>query len=196
MCLPQGQGATLPPQLAACSAADCPAAAVELGSAANLVNVIVEIANTGTAPLELIIPAGQTFVATTNLYQDGLAIERLQATIAPGTTGRFVLRLFCTQASRSPSSTSARYAPGPITGNAQLLDIIALANGKLGGNDDPATVKSSVIQLAVWEVTDGRGALTAQQRNLLTTLLATSGDDILTQITLFEQFKDTLSHPF
>jgi hypothetical protein len=191
MCLPEGQGATLPPQLAACGGADCPAY-TPLGSG-YLVDVVVEIANTTTTPLELTVPAGQTFIATPNVYQDGLAVERLQATIAPGTTGRFVLHLFCMQAQRGASKTGASYAPGPITGNAQLLDIIALADGKLGSVNDPATAKASAVQFAVWEITDGSGTLTTQQRNLLVSLLATPADDITAQLALFEQFRVTLS---
>ena len=196
MCAPQAPGGTLPPLLAACGSADCPAGATLLGNGVNLVNLIVEIANATATPLELVIPPGQTFISSTGVYQDGLAVERLQATIAAGTTRKFVLHLFCMQSDRSASKTGASYAPGPITGNAQLLDVASLANGKLGSNVDPATVKSSAIQLAVWEITNGTGKLTAQQRALLVSLLATAAGDVLTQATLFEQFQATLSKPF
>lgn len=192
MCLPAGQGATLPAQLAACGEQDCPAGTT-LGSGVGLVNVIVDIANSTTAPIDLIVAAGQTFIAIGNLNQDGLALERLQATIAPGITRRFVLQLFCMQDNRSASKTGVSYAPGPITGNAQLLDIASLADGKLGSVADPATVKASTVQFAVWEITNGSGMLTAAERNLLVSLLATAADDVLAQVALSEQFRATLT---
>ena len=194
MCLPQGQGATLPPQLTACATVDCPAS-TELGSGGGLVNVIVEITNATAGPIDLVIPAGQTFISITSVYQDGLAIERLQATIVPGTTRRFQIHLFCMQANRSASKAGASYAPGPITGNAQLLDIIALANGKLGSVNDPGTLKAGAVQFAVWEITNGPGTLTAHQRDLLVSLLATPALDIVAQLALFDQFRATLSTP-
>ena len=195
MCLPQGEGATLPPQLAACGADDCPASSTALGSGVDLVNVVVEIANTTATPLELVIPAGQTFIATTSTYQDGLAVERLQATIAPGTTRRFVLHLFCMQQSRGASKATAIYAPGPITGNAQLQDIVAMANGKLGAASDPLGLKASAVQFAIWEVTDGKGSLTAEQRSLMVSILGTSPDDLLGLSTFYQQFLATLPLP-
>lgn len=195
MCAPQEPGTTLPAQLAACGLSDCPAITT-LGTGLGLVNVIVEIANTTTTPVELIIPAGQTFVSTTDVYQDGLAIEVLRTTIAPGTTGRFVLHLYCMHSNRDASKAGASYAPGPITGNPQLLDLVALAAGKLGSALDPGTVKASSVQFAVWEITNGAGALSATARNLLVALLATAADDIMTQATLAEQFRAALSLPF
>ncbi len=195
MCLPQGEGATLPPQLTACGADDCPGSSTELGSGVDLVNVVVEIANTTATPLELVIPAGQTFIATTITYQDGLAVERLQATIAPGTTRSFVLHLFCLQQSRGASKATAIYAPGPITSNAQLQDIVAMANGHLGVIGDPLGLKASAVQFAIWEVTDGKGSLTAQQRGLMVSILGTSPDDLLGLSTYYQQFLATLSLP-
>ena len=102
MCATQAQSSVLPPQLAACAESDCPNI-TPLGNGTNLVNVIVDFANTTATPIVIIIPAGQTFVATPNKHQDGLSIERLQITIAPGTTGRFLLRLFCMQQKRDGS---------------------------------------------------------------------------------------------
>ena len=194
MCAPQAQGGILPPQLAACGADDCPVA-TELGSGPNLVNVIVEIINTTTSVIEIIIPAGQTFIAIPNTFQDGLSIEALRATIAPGTTGRFVLHLFCMHQDRHASATDAKYAPGPITANAQLLDLVALASGKLGKALDPVSLKASAMQFAVWEITNGRGSLGAASRNLLVALLAAAADDLMTQATLLDQFQATLTQP-
>ena len=191
MCAP---GSALPPQLTACRIDDCPAGP-PLGNGTTLVNIIVEIANTTTAPIELVIPAGQTFVSSNAIYQDGMTLEILRVTIASGTTGRFVLRLFCMNQDREASATGAIYAPGPITTKPQLLDLVSLASGKLGATLDPATIKATAMQFAVWEITNGPGSLTAQQRSLLVSLLAAAADDLMTQSTIFEQFKASLFVP-
>jgi len=193
MCLPQGDSVVLPPQLAACEDSDCPASTTSLGNGVGLVNVVVEIVNSSGSAQELVVPAGTTFVSTSGTFQDGLAVDRLQATIAPGTTRKFVLRLFCMQATRAASHAATVYAPGPVTTNAQLLDVIAIANGKLGSAGDPLGLKAESVQYGIWEVTDGRGALTPAQRALLVSLIGTPASDLEAQATLAEQFLATLS---
>jgi hypothetical protein len=160
-----------------------------------LVNVIVEITNPGPTPIELVIPAGQTFVATPPFFQDGIAMERLAATIAPGTTRRFVLFLFCIEHGGDGSNTGTTYTLGPITTNAQLLDLIALTTDKLGASRDPQHIKTDAVQSAVWEITDFSGALTEEGRNILIALLNTPAADVATQAALYAQFKTTLTHP-
>ena len=87
------------------------------------------------------------------------------------------------QQNRDGSRADTTYAPGPITSNVQLPDVAALAAGKLGDTFDPGTLKARAVQLAVWEITNGTGALTAAQRNLLVALLGTADDDLMTQFT-------------
>ncbi len=195
MCAPGAPPSTiLPSVLAACGETDCPASSVSLGSGIGVVNVVVEIANPSpNAPLELIVPAGQTFISAIGTIQDGIAIERLQSTIAPGTTGRFVLVLFCINQDRGASSTAASYSPGPITSNAKLLDLVSLAAGKLGSALDPGNLKAGAMQLAIWEITNHSGSLTTEGRNLLVALLATDAADLNTQGMLYQQFQATLT---
>ena len=193
MCTPPPQ-ASLPAQLAGCSDFDCPFA-TNLGNGPYLVNVIVEISNPGVTPIELVIPAGQIFVASPAIYQDGIAMERLTATIAPGTSARFVLFLFCIEQDGDGSNIGTTFAPGPITTNAQLLDLIALVKDKLGASRDPSHIKSDAVQSAVWEITDGSGMLSAESRDLLIALLDTPGADVTTQGALYARFKSTLTRP-
>jgi hypothetical protein len=191
MCAPLPQ-ATLPLQFAACSESDCPIVTT-LGNGPYLVNVIVEITNSGATPIELVIPAGQTFIASPAIYQDGIAMQRLAATIAPGTTGRFVLFLYCIELAGDGSNTGTTYKIGPITTNVQLLDLISLATDKLGASRDPSHIKSDALQLAVWEITDGAGVLSVLGRNLLVALLDTVPGDAATQAAIYAQFKATLT---
>ncbi len=193
MCTPLPQ-ANLPSQFAGCSDFDCPFA-TNLGNGPYLVNVIVEISNPGATPIELVIPAGQIFVASPAIYQDGIAMERLTATIAPGTTARFVLFLFCIEQDGDGSNIGTTFALGPVTTVAQLLDLIALVTDKLGAGRDPSHIKSDAVQSAVWEITDGSGMLGAEGRDLLIALLGTPADDVTTQGALYARFKATLTRP-
>ena len=193
MCAPQPGAVTLPAQFTSCGAGYGPAAATPVGASTQLVNAIVQITNGTNAAVEIVIPAGQTFTSGSETFQDGVAFESLRMTFPPGVTTTFVLRLFCLNQDRDASTASTVYASGPVTTSAQLLDLIALAAGKLGSTLDPASLKATATQFAVWEITDGTGTLTAQQRSLLTQLYATAADDFTTQSTLFEQFRATLS---
>jgi hypothetical protein len=191
MCVPKGQPVALPSPLVACAQQDCDDA-TPLNTGPELVNLIVEIVNTTATPMELIIPEGQTFVAVDNGNQNGLSVERLQATIAPGTTRKFVLGTFCTNKTRHAAATGAIYSPGPVTANAQLLDIASLADGKISGSFDPGAWKMSAVQFSIWLVTDGNGSLTALQRSLLVQMLATAPDDDAQQAALYQQLFNTL----
>ena len=95
-------------------------------------------------------------------------------------------------ATRAPSTDTTAYAPGPITGNAGLLELIGMVDGKLGPAADPLTIKALGVQYAIWEITDGRGTLTATQKSLLGSILAAGGMDPALP-GLLEQFFATLS---
>ncbi|MBK6806215.1 MAG: hypothetical protein IPG84_15895 [Betaproteobacteria bacterium] len=132
MCLPQSQGVSLPSPLPACEEGDCPANSTALGNGVRLVNLIATVTNNSGTAQEIVIPRGQTFTSVDTAYQDGMAAERLQGTIGPGATRTFVLYVFCINLDRGIPPTGALYLPGPVTGNAQLLDIASLADGKIG----------------------------------------------------------------
>ena len=193
MCAPKPTDSILPAQLAACGESDCPAGATELGNGASLVNVTVEITNSGSTAIQLVIPAGQTFQATPATVQNGIAMETLQATVPAGTTRQFVLHLFCMNQDRAASHAGDSYAPGPVTTNAHLADLASLTNGRLGPALDPSMLKTGATQFAIWEITNGTGALSANQRSLIVALLATAGDDLQGQATLYQQFLATLT---
>jgi len=177
MCVPQGTAAAVPPKVTACEEGSCPSGGTTLGNGIGLVDVVITVPNPGTEPIELLIPAGSTFVAEGGQNQDGLALERLRATILPGTTRAFVVSLFCMQQSRSAAHDGTVYLPGPATGNAALQEIVSLSDGRLGSAFDPLGLKAMSAQFAVWEITDGRGTLSAAQRDLYVKILDTPGSD-------------------
>lgn len=192
MCVPAGAQAVLPLTMAGCGG-NCPSGTV-LGSGVGLVNVVLTLANTTAAPIDVVIAPGQTFVATPATVQDGITLERLQGSVAPGATRTFVLQLFCINAQRLPSAATTTYAPGPPTGNVHLIELGTLVDGKLGPAADPLGLKALGVQYAVWEITDGRGSLTPAQRSLLASILAAAATDPALA-TLLEQFLATLSIP-
>ncbi len=194
MCLPQSNSAGLAAQFVACSSADCAAGTTPVGNGIGLVSLLVNVTNTTAAPQEVVIEPGQTFVAVLPVYQDGLLLERVQLTIPPGTTRQYLLRLFCMHLMREAAKSGALYTQGAVTVNAGLLDIATLADGKLGVANDPSTIKAGLVQNAVWEITNGRGSLTAEQRNLVIAMLATAADDVGAQGNIFLQFQATLSY--
>lgn len=193
MCLPQAAAVVLPSTLTACSTPDCAVGRTAIGSGAGLVTLMVDVTNASSDPIDLDVPAGRTFIAVVPAYQDGLLLEAVHLTIAPGTTRQLLLRLFCMELHRGPAVTGGLYTTAAITDNAQLLDIAGVANGKLGSANDPLGVKVVVVQDAIWEVTSGRGALTAQQRTLLVRMLAAAADDGETQANVLVEFQATLS---
>jgi hypothetical protein len=191
MCLPQVTGAGLPAQLIACYGADCPDDA-KINNGPDLVNLVADIANPTATPIDFVVPAGQTFISVAGLYQDGFSVERLQVTIAPGTTRKIVLRMFCMQHTRAPAPSGAVYTTGPVTGNAALLDLVSITHGKLDVSLDPLTLKRGTVQFAIWVITDLTGSLSALQRSLLVQLMATAPDDVDTQAMLSAEFSGTV----
>ncbi len=184
MCVPAGQAVVLPDTLAGCGDG-CPAATA-LGHGIGLVNVIVTVPNPGAGPLEIMVPRGSVFSSSGDTLQNGIALESLQATIAPGTTRTFVLQLFCINQHLAPSTDGSTYSPVGITNSAPLLELGALVDGKLGGAEI-FDIKGFAVQFAVWEITDGPGVLSAAQKNLLAAIVSLDpADPALPD--LFEQF--------
>ena len=178
MCVPQGPGVALPSTLRACEeGVTCPAGATRLGNGLGVVTLALTVTNPSPSPYELVVPAGQTFVAVSGETQDGIAIERLHATILPNTTRQFILPLYCLQSSRHPANDGDPYVVGPMTASAQLRDVISIVDGQLGPAFDPASLKATATQFAIWEITDGSGALSAGMRAALVQIMHMAGND-------------------
>jgi hypothetical protein len=165
-----------------------------VGSGIGLVNLAVSLTNPTPTAQTLVIPIGTMFLSRNATVQDGMAAETISLPVPAGQTRDFVITLFCLQASRDPSAAGTLFDRGPVTSNANLVDIATLADGKLGSADSLG-VKRLAVQYAVWEVTDGRGSLTGPQRGLLANLLATPDSSPDTLATLFQQFSALLSNP-
>ena len=159
------------------------------GSGGQLVDLIVEFGNSGSQPTTITIPAGFTFVSVSSDYQDGLLLDTVIVQIPAGGTTRLLISLYCMQQTRGSATASAVYRAEAVTANPGLLAIIALPRplAVLDGS-----IKASVTQFAVWEVTDGKGPLSAAQLALLRTVYATPESDPAF-FTAMETFLNTLS---
>ena len=145
-----------------------------LGSGLLLVAVSVQIGNSGNQPSTVTLPPGFVFASTTDQFQDGLLLDALSIQIPAGGTVRVALSLYCMQAAREAASTSATYRADAVTSNPGLLAIVNVPRPRAVAN---ASRTAYVIQQAIWEVTDGKGPLSAAQLELLRRVLALEESD-------------------
>lgn len=159
------------------------------GSGGQLVDLIVEFGNSGGQPTTITIPAGFTFISVSGVYQDGLLLDSITVQVPAGGTTRMLISLYCMQQTRGSATASAVYRAEAVTANPGLLAIVALPRplAVLDGS-----IKATVTQFAVWEVTDGKGPLSAAQLDLLRTIYATPETDPAF-FTTMETFLNTLS---
>ncbi|MEO8134949.1 MAG: hypothetical protein ABI831_13330 [Betaproteobacteria bacterium] len=167
----------------------CDTPSAMLGSGLTLVAIAVEIGNTSNQPVTVTIPSGFVFVSTTDQFQDGLLLDTLSIQVPAGGTTRVVLSLYCLQGLRDAATTSATYLANGVTTNAGLLAIVNLPCPRPVVN---VTNTAYVVQQALWEVTDGRGPLSAAQLALLRNVFALEESDPGSRKAMTD-FLDTLS---
>jgi hypothetical protein len=154
----------------------CDDPATMFGSGQLLVVVAVEIGNSGNQPVAVTIPSGFVFVSVSGTYQDGLLLDTITVQVPAAGSVRLVLSLYCLQGDRHAATTSAIYRADAVTTNPGLLAIVNLPRPQPVGNP---SLTSYVIQEALWEVTDGKGPLSATQLELLRRVLALPESDPL-----------------
>jgi hypothetical protein len=169
------------------------------GSGLGLVDVVMEISVTalpaaarnplakGWESYTIELPAGTQILninwgsggpTAGGSYQDGVLVDDAKWVMpiwaqAPGTM-KVMLSLYCMQESRKPADTNAVYQiAGPVT-NPGILDIIKLPRPRPIVN---GSLTATATQFAIWEVTDGKGALTAAQLDMLRTIYSLPEDD-------------------
>lgn len=163
-----------------------------LGSGQLLVAIAVTIGNNGNQPIAVTIPAGFVFVADSAAFQDGLLLDPITVQVPAASTVQLALSLYCLEGTREAANTSATYRANAVTTNPGLLAIVNLPRPRAIGN---FSVTSYVAQEAIWEVTDGRGPLTATQLDLLRNVFALAENDPLAPQAR-RAFLETLSIPW
>jgi hypothetical protein len=160
-----------------------------LGSGLLIVAVAVEIGNSGSEPVTVTIPSGFVFVSTSSEFQDGLLLDALTVQVPAGGSVRLSLSLYCLQGLRDPASTSATYRVDAVTTDPGLLAIVNLPRPRPVANYSNTAY---VTQQALWEVTDGKGPLSATQLGLLRNVYALAESDPASRQAMMD-FLDTLS---
>jgi hypothetical protein len=145
-----------------------------LGSGLLLVALWVEVGNSGNLPTTVTIPSGFVFVSTTDQFQDGLLLDALSIQVPAGGSVRVAVSLYCLEGLREAASPDSIYRADAVTANPGLLAIVNVPRPRKVAN---ATNTAYVIQEAIWEVTDGKGPLSAAQLDLLRRVLALEESD-------------------
>jgi hypothetical protein len=129
-------------------------------STGRYVEVYLVLANGTGGTISITLPAGLIFVANDGTVQNGILIQQEVISIPASSQRRVLIQLYCLNASRSASGGTDTYSVGPVTDHAGVKEIISILVGKnLVGNQ-------SIVQGAVWEVTD-YGGLTGPTRTQL-----------------------------
>ena len=181
-------------EIRGCDRPDCRVPDAQ-GSGLGLVDVVMEIsvlalptaAAGGPEPkawesYTIELPAGTQILninwgsggpAAGGIYQDGVLVDDAKWEMpiwaqAPGTM-KVMLSLYCMQQSRKPADTGATYQiAGPVT-NPGVLAIVRLPHPRPIVN---GSLTATATQFAIWEVTDGKGPLSAAQLDALRAIYA------------------------
>lgn len=190
MCLPAATSAPVDirGEIRGCTSPDCQPA-TQVGSGVELVDIVVEFGNASAVPATVTIPAGFVFISNSGTHQDGLLFDSVSITVPASGSVRVLFRLYCLQQDRSVASADATYRWGAVTTNPGLLAILALPRSRPVAD---GSLASTAVQLSLWEVTDGRGALSSTQLDLLGSVLSLP-ENSLEQATAVEQLLQTLS---
>ncbi len=192
MCLPAATAVPAPfevrGEIRGCDNAQC-APPVSGGAAVGLVDLVLEIGNSSPAPATVTIPSGFVFVSSTGQAQDGLLLDAYIVQVPANGSVRLLLSLYCLQQSRAAATPTEPYITGAVTTNPGILAIINLPRPL---NIVNGSLKATATQFALWEVTDGLGALSATQLTMLRNLYALPENDANLPMALAD-FLDTLT---
>jgi len=190
MCLPAASSAPVDirGEIRGCTSPECQPA-TQVGSGMELVELVVELGNASAVPTTVTIPAGFVFVSNSGTYQDGLLFDSVNITVPASGSVRALFRLYCLQQDREVASADATYRLGAVTTNPGLLAILALPRSRPVAD---GSLSATAVQFSLWEVTDGRGALSSTQLDLLGSVLALP-ENSPEQVMAVEQLLQTLS---
>jgi hypothetical protein len=148
--------------------------ATTAGSGTGLVDLVVEIGNSGNQPVAVTIPSGFVFVSASADFQDGILLDTMTVQVPAAGTVRVLLHLYCLQQHRGPAVASTTYRADAVTTNAGLLAILNVPRPQPVGD---GSLTANATQFALWEVTDGKGPLSATQLDLLRNVYALAESD-------------------
>lgn len=138
---------------------------VKVGSGANYVNVGLRLSGGRTAK-KVILPAGLSMVPSSSQFQNGVLVQDVQINVPANKEEQFFLQMYCANESRKTPGENVSFSIGPILSSPGLNELIESLRDKA-----IPTASARMVQIAVWEVTEGRG-LSAESRSAIHKLAA------------------------
>ena len=99
-----------------------------------------------------VLPAGLLFRSSNREVQHMILVRDYSIAVPAGHDTVIAIGVFCCNSSRAVPNDTDRYTIGPVTDNSDLQTIVAITKHKSLG---PSNV--SLVQDAIWSVTDGDG---------------------------------------
>lgn len=136
--------------------------AYERGSG-QFVDVCIALLNSSSTDITLTIPAGFTILADSEEDQHGIVIQETTIILKAGKITRCGLNTYCTNSSKHPSSYDATYRIAGVSSSVLIKQLIAILKTKKVNVEDYPNDRDgyheaeSVVQRAVWYITDGAG---------------------------------------
>ena len=134
-----------------------------VGSGAGHVDVGLRLASDDAAT-ELLLPAGLVMISKSTGVQNGILVQPVLLRVPPQTTKAWVLAMYCANQGRHPADATSEFELGPVVTDDAFLELVGLLAGKVIPED-----RTTAVQRAVWEVTDG-GGLTPESREMVASL--------------------------
>lgn len=155
------QGVTVQGRIAGGETPECTTSTPPLGTG-SFVEICAVLHNSNPTPVTLVIPGGLIFISKSLGTQNGIVIQEQTIVLPPRQVTVLRLPQYCLNRDRAGSSSDDTFDIGPVTDNAGLREIVDLVRGKTVDG-----MGITVVQTAVWEVTDDSGRLTEEQRAAL-----------------------------
>jgi hypothetical protein len=165
MCVPVLPAIAMPngAEVRGCEPSEAPS-----GSGWPAICLAFDLVNTTADVVRVLLPAGTSFVALDPKHQGALLGEDIEFLLAASSRSRVAVKGYSLNRLRFPPPPLAAYSLSGAPTNPRLLDLLAIPRAPADGY-----IKRTVTQLAIWEITDGRGELTARQAELVALVYAT-----------------------
>lgn len=115
----------------------------------SFVDVYCVLYNSGNA-VRWDIPGGLTFASLDSADQNGICAETNSVMLPAHDTVVVLIQAYCLNSSKHPSGD--KFSLGPVTNSSSMKELVGLLKNK-----NVPSGEGSVVQHAVWSITDGNG---------------------------------------
>lgn len=135
------------------------------------VKLMVPVKNTSPNTINVTFPAGLVCQSYDTTIQNGILVQQVSVSFPPGFNDCVNFNMYCINANRNGSGDSEIFGNPIVSNNQKIQELLQLLSNKKSnwGQDPNAMNYSSIIQSAVWNVSDYDG-LTDTDRSAIATL--------------------------